>query len=194
MSKYKNICVFGASSPNTPKEYLKVALILGTLIARSKSVCICGAGRAGVMGAVIDGALKYFGAVIGVIPQFMVDNGWHNPMLKETIVTPDMHSRKQAMIDQSDAFIAMPGGCGTFEELMEVITWKQLGLFSKPIIILNVYGFYDSLIALFEKSIEEKFMKIGDSKLWSVATTPEEAMEILENYDETLVEKQELKY
>lgn len=90
-----------------------------------------------------------------------------------------MHERKQMMADDSDAVIALPGGCGTWDELMEIITWKQLGLYVKPIVILNIDGYYDSLLAMFEKAIEENFMGVLHANLWNVAQTPEEAMELI---------------
>ena len=134
-----------------------------------------------VMGASSDAALKAGGTVTGVIPQFMVENGWHHHQLTQLVVTETMHERKQLMAKMSDGVIALPGGCGTMEELMEIITWKQLGLFLKPIIILNIDGFYDPLLCMFQKAIETHFMRPEHGAIWQVAQTPEEAIDMLYN-------------
>lgn len=187
LKNYGAVCVFGASSPATKKIYISAAYRLGELLATHNIECVCGAGRAGLMQAVTEGALSLSGRVTGIIPQFMVDNGWSHPQLSHTIVTPDMHTRKQMMIESCDAIIALPGGCGTFEELLEVITWKQLGLHSKPIIILNTAGYYDSLIALLNHAIEEHFMKDCHKEIWDVVDTPENAMLILSQHKQEFI-------
>ena len=121
------------------------------------------------MRKVEDGALDNGGKTIGVIPEFMVEQNWHHTGLSELRITGSMHERKQTMAELSDAVIALPGGCGTIEELSEIITWKQLGLYFNPIVILNINGYYDH------------FMGEIHGKIWSVATTPEEALEIIRN-------------
>lgn len=182
--KDKNICVFCASSPQTKPEYREAAYHLGELMGEEGVSCVCGAGRAGLMQAVTDGVLSKGGKVIGVIPQFMVDNGWNHPHLTETIITPDMHTRKQTMAEKSNAVIALPGGVGTLEEMLEVITWKQLGIFHKPIVILNTNGYFDSLLALFNTAVQEHFMSKSNLELWHVATTPEDAFSYLRQCNE----------
>ncbi|MFI3239125.1 MAG: TIGR00730 family Rossman fold protein [Bacteroidales bacterium] len=182
-NKYKQITIFCASSPNTPQLYIDAAYQLGGELAKRGIGCICGAGVSGLMAAVTDGALAEGGHVIGVIPQFMVDNNWKHPNLSEEVITDDMHSRKQYMNNNSDATIALPGGVGTIEELMEIICWRQLGLYHKPIVIVNIGGFFDPLIALFENAISQSLMRKSDAKLWEVANTPEEAIDILLNYN-----------
>ena len=117
------------------------------LIAQHGLRLITGAGRQGLMKAVQDAALTAGGEAVGVIPSFMVKEGWHHMGLTQLIETASMHERKQMMADLSDGAIALPGGCGTFEELLEIITWKQLGLYLNPVIILNIDGYYDHLIA-----------------------------------------------
>ena len=109
----------------------------------------------------------------------MVREGWHHEGLTQLIETASMHERKQTMADLSDGVIALPGGCGTMEELLEIITWKQLGLYVNPIIILNVDGFYDHLLAQLSKAVEDNFMRSIHADIWRVATTPEEAIELL---------------
>ena len=133
----------------------------------------------GLMCAVEDAVLEAGGKAIGIIPTFMMDEGWHHTGLTELIETQTMHERKQMMADLSDGVIALPGGCGTLEELLEIITWKQLGLYLNPIIILNIDGYYDPLLSQLQKSISENFMRAIHGDIWKVATTPEEAIELL---------------
>ena len=142
--------------------------------------CVNGAGALGLMRAVSDGVLDTGGHVTGVIPMFMVDNGWCYDRLPEVIITPDMHERKQQMADMTDAVIALPGGCGTLEELLETITWRQLGLHVKPIVLLNTRGYYDPLVSMLQHSLDEHFMKPSHQSLWTVADTPEAAIAALD--------------
>ena len=154
--------------------------MLGTLLAQQGWTCVNGAGAMGLMRAVTDGVLDAGGHVTVVIPKFMVDNGWCYDRLPEVIITPDMHERKQQMADMTDAVVALPGGCGTLEELLEAITWRQLGLSQRPIVLLNTRGYYDPLVAMLQHSIDERFMKASHHNLWSVASTPQEAVEMVE--------------
>lgn len=176
-----NVCVFCASSANIDKRYLEAARELGTRLAQGGWRCVNGGGAVGLMGALTDGALDAGGQVTGVIPKFMVDNGWCYDRLEDVIVTADMHQRKQMMSEMADAVIAMPGGVGTFEELLETLTWRQLGLVKVPVIILNTLGYYDPLLAMLRHAIDEGFMKPSHSQLWTVASTPEEALSLLED-------------
>jgi uncharacterized protein (TIGR00730 family) len=156
--------------------YIGAAQEIGQLLANNGIACINGAGRMGLMCEVSDSVLKHNGRVIGVIPQFMVDNGWNHPALSELHVTNSMHERKQLMADIADGCIALPGGIGTLEELVEVITWKQLGLYHKPIVILNTNGYYAPLLHMLERMADEKFMRPMHTQLWTVADTPFEAV------------------
>jgi uncharacterized protein (TIGR00730 family) len=158
--------------------YSDTAYTLGTLLGREGITLITGAGCHGLMRSVEDGTLESGGKAIGVIPQFMVEQNWHHTGLSELIITDSMHERKEKMASLADAVIALPGGCGTMEELLEIITWKQLGLYLGPIIILNVNGYYDQLIAQLERAIDECFMGKIHGEIWSVATTAEEAVQI----------------
>ena len=175
-----NVCVFCASSANIDGRYLDDAHELGRLLAEGGWRCVNGGGAVGLMGAVTDGTLDAGGMVTGVIPKFMVDNGWCYDRLEDVIVTADMHQRKHIMSEMADAVIALPGGVGTLEELLETLTWRQLGLVKSPVIILNTLGYYDSLLALLQHAIDEQFMKPSHSQLWQVATTPQEAISLLE--------------
>ena len=133
----------------------------------------------GLMCAVEDAVLAAGGKATGIIPTFMINEGWHHTGLSELIETQTMHERKQMMADMSDGVIALPGGCGTLEELLEIITWKQLGLYLNPIVILNIDGYYDYLLSQLRKAISENFMREIHGDIWKVATTPEEAIELL---------------
>lgn len=181
MNIVKNVCVYCASSTQIDPIYFDSASKLGHLLAERNINLINGAGKTGLMGASSDAALKAGGTVTGVIPKFMVENGWHHHQLTQLVVTETMHERKQLMAKMSDGVIALPGGCGTMEELMEIITWKQLGLFLKPIIILNIDGFYDPLLCMFQKAIDTHFMRPEHGAIWQVAQTPEEAIDMLYN-------------
>ena len=176
----KNICIYCASSSKVAQEYNDAAYELGALLAKEGITVVTGAGSIGLMRKVEDGALENGGKAIGVIPQFMVEQEWHHKGLTELHVTQSMHERKQMMADLSDAVIALPGGCGTIEELSEIITWKQLGLYLNPIVILNINGYYDALIQQLERAVEEQFMGKIHSKIWSVASTPQEALQQIE--------------
>lgn len=185
MNLKQAICVYCASSANVAQTYLDAAFLLGKLIAKAGKQVVCGAGRTGLMGALIDGAIAQNGQAIGVIPQFMVENGWHHSQLTKMEVTDNMHERKKRMAELSSAVIALPGGCGTLEELLEIITWRQLGLYSGNIIILNIAGYYNPLLQMLENAISQGFMKMDHSQLWQVATTPEEAVEMALRQDNT---------
>ena len=178
-----NVCVFCASSANIDGRYLEAARELGKLLAQGGWRCVNGGGAVGLMGAVTDGTLDAGGQVTGVIPKFMVDNGWCYDRLEDVIVAADMHQRKHMMSEMADAVIAMPGGVGTFEELLETLTWRQLGIVKTPVIILNTLGYYDPLLAMLRHAIDEGFMRPDHSRLWTVAATPAEAIASLENND-----------
>lgn len=176
-----NVCVFCASSANIDERYLADARELGTLLAQGGWRCVNGGGAVGLMGAVTDGTLDAGGEVTGVIPKFMVDNGWCYDRLMDVVVTADMHQRKQMMSNMADAVIALPGGVGTLEELLETLTWRQLGLVKVPIIILNTLGYYDLLLAMLRHAIDEGFMKPSHGQLWQVAATPADAVALLDD-------------
>lgn len=175
----KEVVVYCASSTEIGQLYFDVASALGKLLAENGYICINGAGKEGLMGALNDAVLKKGGRVKGIIPRFMVDAGWGHSHLTETIVTETIHERKAAMVKTADAVIALPGGVGTLEELAEIITWRQLGLYRKPIIILNVNNYYQPLLSFFEKMISERFMRESYRQLWQVVTTPEEAVTLI---------------
>ena len=179
MNKIDSVCVYCASSTKIDALYVNAAHELGTLLGQAGIRVINGAGNRGLMAAISDAALAAGGKVTGVIPRFMVEQGWHHTGLTELIEVDDMHQRKETMARLSDAVIALPGGCGTLEELMEIITWKQLGLYLNPIVILNTNGYYDLLSAFFRQAIEEHFMGPRHLELWRMAHTPQEAVGLI---------------
>lgn len=137
-----------------------------------------------MMGVLAEEFISAKGNIIGIIPEFMMKMEWGNKDVSELIVVKDMHQRKRRMIENVDAVIALPGGCGTLEELMEVITLKQLGKFLKPIVILNTDGFYDPLISMFEKMILRNFMRDVHRNIWTVVSSPEEILPAIYGTDE----------
>lgn len=175
----KKVCVYCASSTQIAACYKKEAYKLGEILSQHKIHCFYGGGSVGLMGELSKSMVENGGEITGVIPQFMVDEGWNNAAVKQ-IVVDTMHERKRLMIENVDAAIAMPGGCGTFEELLEVITWKQLGIFTKPIIILNINHYFDPLLELFQKAVDEKFMRNEHLQIWSVAEHAEDVLQAIE--------------
>ena len=179
MNQIKNVCVYSASSTKIAPVYFAVAEELGHLLASKGINLINGAGSIGLMAATSNAALASGGTVTGVIPRFMVEQGWHHTGLTRLVETETMHERKRLMADMSDGVIALPGGCGTLEELLEIITWKQLGLYLKPIVVLNADGYFNPLLEMLQKAIDENFMRPEHGNIWVVAHTPEEAVQLL---------------
>ena len=180
MNQIHSVCVYSASSTKIASVYFEAAEKLGSLLAKQHIRLINGAGSIGLMRSVADAVLENGGEVTGVIPHFMVEQNWHHTGLTELIEVTSMHERKQKMANLSDGIIALPGGCGTLEELLEIISWMQLGLYLNPIIILNVNGFFAPLLEMLERAIEENFMRRQHGDIWKVARTPEEAVELLQ--------------
>ena len=177
----RSIAVYCASSNKVRACFVDAAERLGELIATSGKRVIYGDGGIGLMAAVARGALKAGGEVVGVIPQFMVDQKWNNPDSTETIVTDTMHERKATICKMADAMVALPGGIGTFEELLECLTWKQLGLHSCPVVILNTDGYYDKLLACIDLMVEEQMMRPIHKEMFVVVNKPEEVLPAIEN-------------
>jgi len=148
MSKIKTVCVYCGSGPGTDPRFVEAAIAFGKALAESGIRLVYGGGSIGLMGAVATSVLDHGGSVTGIIPDFLTirENALHR--VQEMIVTPDMHERKRLMFERSDAFVALPGGIGTLEELVEQLTWQQLGRHAKPILIANIAGFWEPLLAL----------------------------------------------
>ncbi|MBP3829903.1 MAG: TIGR00730 family Rossman fold protein [Bacteroidaceae bacterium] len=173
------VAVYCASSTKIHEEFFAAARALGQGLGERGIGIVNGAGNMGLMAASADACLAAGGEVTGVIPTFMIEQDWHHKGLTQLIATRDMHERKQTIASLSDGCIALPGGCGTLEELMEVITWKQLGLYLKPIVILNTRGYYDPLLLQLQRGIDEHFMGPRHADIWRVAQTPEEAIDLV---------------
>ena len=180
MNQIKNVCVYSASSTKIAPVYFAAAEELGRLLALRGINLVNGAGSIGLMAATSNAVLANGGTVTGVIPRFMVEQGWHHTGLTRLVETDTMHERKQLMAQLADAVIALPGGCGTLEELLEIITWKQLGLYLNPIVILNIEGIFNPLISMLEQAIDQQFMRPEHAALWCVASTPAEALELIQ--------------
>lgn len=183
MEKEKNtinsVCVYCASSTQIAPVYFEAAEHLGRLLGEHHLQVINGAGNIGLMCTVSDATLAAGGTVTGIIPRFMVEQDWYHKGLTKLIQVDTMHERKKLMADKADAVIALPGGCGTLEELLEIITWKQLGLYLGPIVILNINHFYDPLLEMLQKAIDESFMRKRHADIWAVASTPDEAVGLI---------------
>jgi uncharacterized protein (TIGR00730 family) len=181
MKNVQTIAVYCASSNKVRPSFIAAAELLGELIAADGKRLVYGDGGIGLMAAVARGALKAGGEVVGVIPQFMVDQGWNNPNSTSTIVTQTMHERKAKIVEISDAMVALPGGIGTFEELLECLTWKQLGLHSNPVVILNTDGYYDGLLKCIDSMIDEQMMRPIHKEMFVVVDKPEDVLPAIFN-------------
>ena len=179
MNDVHSVAIYCASSTKIKPIYYEAASKLGSLLAERGVTQVNGAGNMGLMQAASDAALAAGGKVIGVIPHFMIEQNWHHTGLTQIIETEDMESRKQTINDMTDAAIVLPGGCGTLDELFEIMTLKQLGVYLKPIVILNIDGYYDYLLRHLQHSMEENFMRKEHVDIWRVAETPEEAVEMV---------------
>jgi uncharacterized protein (TIGR00730 family) len=148
MSKIKTVCVYCGSGAGTNPRFIESARALGKTLAENGIRLVYGGGSVGMMGAVASAVLNHGGSVMGIIPEFLTNRENALKQVQEMIVTPDMHERKRLMFEHSDAFVALPGGIGTLEELVEQLTWQQLGRHSKPVLLANIDGFWEPLLAL----------------------------------------------
>lgn len=176
MNQIKRVAVYCASSTQLHPQYYSDAYRLGQLLAQTGLSLVNGAGNMGLMQSVADGCLDAGGEAIGVIPSFMIQEGWAYDRMTQLIETADMSDRKNKIAQLSDAAIALPGGCGTMDELFELITNKQLGLYLKPIVLLNTRNYYADLLRWLDHAAEDCFIRDIHRQLWGVANTPEEAV------------------
>ena len=177
----KKVCVYCASSSKVNSQYVETARKLGKILAKNDLELVYGGGSVGLMGVLADSVLENGGRVTGVIPRFMVEVEWQHNGLTELVLTETMHERKEKMAELADAVVALPGGCGTMEELLEMITWKQLGIHSQPIVIVNVNEYYTHLLAQFQQAADELFMRPQHLEMWSVVTDADEVLRAIEN-------------
>jgi uncharacterized protein (TIGR00730 family) len=175
----RTVCVYCSSSERTPPVYLEAAARLGRALAEAGIGVVYGGSSLGSMGRMATAALEAGGKVTGILPRFMDELEWGNRALTELRIVDDMHERKRLMLELSDAVIALPGGCGTLEELFEAITWKRLGLYFGPVLLVNVNGFYDPCIQLLDRTVDEGFMNAKHREMWSVVASPEDVVETL---------------
>lgn len=170
------ICIYCASSAKIDEIYFEATERLAKILVNSKVQVIYGGGGHGLMGKLADTILAQGGQIKGIMPQFMNEVEWAHKGVTDIEFTNTMHERKAKFLENIDALIALPGGTGTLEELLEAITLKRLGQFTKPIIILNTNGYYDPLILMLERCIEEKFLRPIHAEMWTFVRQPEEVM------------------
>jgi hypothetical protein len=176
MSTIRTVCVYCGSSPGTDPAFIAAARRFGELLAIEEVGLVYGGGSRGMMGAVAASVLEHGGHVTGIIPEFLKTKEGIQTAAQEIIITPDMHVRKRTMFDRADAFVALPGGIGTLEELVEQLTWAQLGRHKKPVLILNIRNFWDPLCALLEHMQRLEFVRPDTAFNLLVAETPEEIL------------------
>ncbi len=176
----RSVCVYCASSRSAHPDYRQAAFSLGEVLATHGIAIIYGGGAAGSMGALADGALGRGGRVVGILPRFMADLEWGHPGLTELKLVEDMRSRKHLMLTGAQAAIALPGGSGTFEELLEAITLKRLGLYTGPIVLVNTRDYFQPLLDMLERSVRERFMDERHLAMWQVVAQPDEVPAALE--------------
>lgn len=185
----KSICVYCGSSPGRMEAYSKAAHRLGVSLAKRDIKLIYGGASVGVMGVVADAVLEHGGQAVGVIPEALVRKEVAHHHLTELHITGSMHERKMLMADLSEGFIALPGGIGTLEEISEIWTWAQLGFHKKPFGMLNINGYYDSLIAFLDHTVAEQFVKQPHRSMLMVETDPDALLDRLSCYVAPDVEK-----
>ena len=185
----RSLCVFCGSSVGARPEYAAAANATGRLLAERGIRVVYGAGNVGLMGVLADAALSAGGEVIGVIPQMLVDRELAHRGITELRIVGSMHERKALMAELSDAFIALPGGLGTLEELCEILTWAQLGLHHKPVGCLNILGYFDGLFQLFDHAAGEQFVHPQHRGLLLAADGPEQLLALLERRQPPIAEQ-----
>ena len=161
MSKINTVCVYCGSGPGTDPQFVEAAIQFGKVLADNKVRLVYGGGSLGLMGALAKSVLDHGGSATGIIPEFLKSREIALTRVQEMIVTPDMHERKRLMFERSDAFVALPGGIGTLEELVEQLTWQQLGRHAKPILLANIGGFWEPLLDLLTHMRATEFIRPG---------------------------------
>ncbi len=180
----RSLCVFCGSSFGHDKKWQEAARRLGSGLAAAGITLVYGGSRSGLMGAVAEAALEAGGRVEGVIPRFFLPNEDPLDEVTELTVVEDMHTRKKLMFDKSDAFLVLPGGLGTLDETFEILTWKQIGLHDKPVLLLNQDGYWEAFQSLVDKVIGQGFAKPGVKAFYEVVDSVEEALARLNSLKE----------
>ena len=176
MSKVNSACVYCGTGHNVSQVYKDTAARLGTVMAQSKVRLVYGGGRVGLMGIVSQACFSAGGEVVGIIPEHIQDKEIMNDDVTELFIVDSMHTRKKMMVDKSEGFIVLPGGFGTLDETFEILTWKYLGLHDKPIVLVNVDGFYNPLIKMVDHMVDSGFTPFWHRSLYQVVDTPEDAI------------------
>jgi uncharacterized protein (TIGR00730 family) len=180
MSTIRSICVYCGSSSGTNPEFVEIARSFGRILAESGIALVYGGGARGLMGALARAAQEHGGRVVGIIPEFLKSRERVFAGAQELLVTPDMHERKRLMFERADAFVALPGGVGTLEELVEQLTWSQLGRHTKPILIANIHGFWDPLIELLDHMKRSGFIHTELAIDYKVVERVEDIIPVIE--------------
>jgi uncharacterized protein (TIGR00730 family) len=175
----RRITVYCGSSRQCPAEYRAAARRLGVALADAGYTVVYGGGAVGSMGALADGVLAHRGRIVGVLPRFMQELEWGHTGLSELQLVDDLRLRKERMLSRSEGVVALPGGCGTLEELLEVLTLKRLGLYLRPIILVNTRRFFEPLQELLSSAIRERFMDDRHQAMWQVVSEPDEVLSAL---------------
>ncbi len=184
MRKIKKVTVYCASSAKVDQKYFESTQKIAEILVDHQITTIYGGGAVGLMGQLADTVVEKKGKIIGVMPQFMHEVEWQHKSISELVIVKDMHERKKRFMVDTDALLALPGGCGTLEELLEAITLKRLGVFVNPIIIFNQDGFYDPLLDMLDKCVEQKFMRSEHRDIWTVITKPDQLINAILNAPE----------
>jgi len=181
MSQIRSICVYCGSGPGADPAFVAAARAFGTILAQNKVRLIYGGGAIGLMGEIASAVLDHGGEVTGIIPEFLKEPEIALKRVQELVVTPNLHQRKQIMFERADAFVALPGGIGTLEELVEQLTWAQLGRHKKPILLANINGFWDPLRTLLDHMTSLKFIRPGLSVRYIVVDRVEDILPKLQD-------------
>ncbi len=174
------MCVFCGANPGTDPAFRNAAVALGKALAMHGATLVTGGGSTGLMGAVNDGALGAGGKVVGVIPDFLKNKELADLRATELVVVPDMHTRKRTMFERADAFCILPGGVGTLDETFEIVTWRQLHLHNKPVLVFNVNDYWTPLLAMFDRIEQKGFAHHGHAALLTVVHSADEAVRTAE--------------
>ena len=185
----KRVCVFCGSNPGHESSFLEAATKLGTEIGLRGIGLVFGGSRLGMMGAVADAALAVGSEVIGVMPEDLHHKGISHSGLSELVILPSMHARKAYQANLGDAFIAVPGGFGTLDEIAEILTWAQLGLHSKPCGLFNVNSYFDDLVRFFDSSVQQGFLKPEHREMLFVHSDPGQLLDAFQGYQPPTVDK-----
>ncbi len=172
----KSVCIYCASSRSVPEIYFSEAEKLALALVKNNCSIIYGGGAVGLMGKIADTAMDAGGEVIGIIPRFMVEVEWGHTNITRLITVEDMPQRKNLLMNKADAIVALPGGTGTLEELIEVISLKRLELFNKPIIILNTNGYYNELVSFMQKMVDQKFLESRHLEIYTIINDADEVV------------------